>query len=69
MLGAFAVITVGMITAGPAAQAASGCTTTTKYYDTAGYYTDIPTVGVRGTNYCSCAVVCRTTPSTSSRSP
>ena len=52
-LGAFAAITVGMITTGPSAQAASGCSDTTKYFDTAGYYTDLPTAGMRGTTTCT----------------
>ncbi|MFC0850134.1 peptidoglycan-binding protein [Streptomyces noboritoensis] len=52
-LGAFAAITVGMFVTGPSAQAASGCTDTTKYYDTAGYYTDLPTAGLRGTYSCT----------------
>ncbi|MEU5432251.1 peptidoglycan-binding domain-containing protein [Streptomyces sp. NPDC020719] len=52
-LGAVAAVTVGMITVSPAAQASTGCSASTKYYDTAGYYTDVPTAGDRGTNFCS----------------
>ncbi|MFQ6146351.1 peptidoglycan-binding domain-containing protein [Streptomyces seoulensis] len=53
-LGVFVSLTAGLITAGPVAQAASGgCTDRTTYYDKAGYYTAIPTVGLRGTNFCT----------------
>ncbi|GHA89376.1 peptidoglycan-binding protein [Streptomyces termitum] len=52
-LGIFASIAAGIITASPAAHAAiGGCTYRTTYTDTAGYYTSIPTVGLRGTNFC-----------------
>ncbi|MET8451093.1 peptidoglycan-binding domain-containing protein [Streptomyces sp. NPDC005209] len=52
-LGALTAITAGLVISGPSAQAASECSTTTKYYDTHGYYTDVPTVGLRGTNFCT----------------
>ncbi|GAA0437503.1 peptidoglycan-binding domain-containing protein [Streptomyces luteireticuli] len=52
-LGAAAAITAGLVVTGPSAQAATVCGGSTKYYDTAGYYVDVPTTSSLGSNFCT----------------